>query len=270
MWSIHKFKVYFMFFYIFGLTSYIPTKKKRIKLLHVVSIFIKITHILTLSAYTIRFINGRSERLTSFNFDGIYPICVFFYSIIISVFAMYISISNSNVSRHICNRFAIIIQRMELKFQITIPMNRFNRNFAMTVFVKIATVLPSMLLLSKILEHLSVHLMLVDKMLCLINHVGLISLSFYIAFHISFIEFLMILINNQLQIFYVLKQYTKVSTVLYHLKFIHFNLWQISQIINKHFGILIAMLLLQLLHLFVFNIYQTFIEWPNPLLVFSK
>lgn len=270
MWCIQKLKIHFTIFYICGLASYIPLNIDRFEILYVISLFVKSFYISVLSASTIRFINSRFDEKISLNFSEIYSCAVFIHNNIISAFAFYICIRSSNVSRNVCNRFAFIIHRMEQKLQITIPMNQFNKQFAITVFVKIVTIIPAIQSTSESLSYLYSNFVQLDITLFMINQIFLIMLDFYLVFHVNFMGFLMMLINNKLQIHYASRRYTNVASVLYNLKFLHFNLWQISQIINNHFGFLIAMLIIQLLHLIVFGIYETIIGWQSPYIVLSK
>lgn len=251
MWCIRKLKVYFVLFYICGLTTYIPLNKNHKKALGIVSVFVRIFHISILLAIFVLFFINHFDQLQSNSFNEVFLIVVLLNGNIIASFVLYNSITSRDSTLDICARFASVVQRMDRNLQIKFQVNKFKLMFALKIVLKFATVVVLLFAYYTPSEDVNLTKHLQDKLYS-ISRIIVYVACFQVVFYIDLIWFSLLSINDQLEKqFYTSKRYTKTSTILYHLKYIHYNLWKISQIINQNYGSLTAVLLLQYFTLFV-------------------
>lgn len=256
MWCIRKLKVYFVCFYVFGLTTYIPLNKNHRKMLEVVSVFVRLVHTsILLGVYILFFIN-HIEKLQSNDFTEIFENVMYLCGNIIASIVLYENITARYSANDICAHFASVVQRMDRNLQIKIQINKFQRMFVQKVVTKFLAVSFALLIRASTgSENVKLTIRL-EGNLYEISRFGLYIVLFYVVFYIDLIVIALRSINDQLEHhFYASRRYTRTSTMLYHLKCIHYNLWKISQIINQNYGLLTAILLLQYFAIFVFAIF---------------
>lgn len=271
MWCIRKFKIYFICFYICGLTSYIPLKKGHIKRLQVISILVKVIHVSVLIGYVTLFIINRFTQLKLMNFNAILSNYAVFYTAIANGYALYKSITTPNLSRNICGRFAGIIHYMERNLQVAIPIEKFKISFTLKIWLKLITATLCTVTLHVIASSDGIIFIhpAEEFVYIVIRHVIIMS-AFHAILYISLIEVLLLSINMQLKKkLCAVKRQKTIFTSLHHLKWIHYNLWRISQMINDHFGTLFSVLLLQYSTWLIFGIYRIYTLWPG-FVVLSK
>lgn len=265
MWCIRKLKVHFVIFYICGLTSYIPLKKGHTKRLQVVSILVKVIHVSVLIGYVTLFFINRFTQLKLINFNAIYLNYTVFYNAISYGYALYKSITTPNLSRNMCRQFASIIRYMERNLQVAIPMKKFLISFTLNMCLKLTLANIYTVTLRNLgsNDNITFFQPMEEVLYTIMRHVIIMS-AFHAILFISLIEVLLFSLNLKLgKSLYAFKRHSTIFTTLHQLKWIHYNLWKISQVINKRFGSLLSVLLLQYATLLIFGIYRIYTLWPN-------
>lgn len=266
MWCIRELKPYFIVFFLFGHTSYIPLKHHN-KQLKVLSNIVKSINFMIPFGNAMLTIYNRSHALKVIDFNSFivkYSVMVNFST---AVSTLYTGLINPNLSRHICIFFANIIQYMEQNLQIAIHIDKFKTNLRRKVLLKLTFVIIATIS-RQTAQDIFVHV--TDNILMTLSLLIIIVAAFHVILYVCLIEFLLALINSKLmQHLSSTVNSEQLSLIFFHLKWMYYNLWKISQILSRKFGFMLTVLILEYALTIVVTIYRFFIFWPN-LAVASK
>lgn len=257
MWYIRELDPFFVCFHLFGQTAYIPSKLKYMKQLLISSIVFKLIHFSLAFAYAFKVVTSKlnnSVKDTSFNSYVLRYVGVHFF--LINGLVLYKSIVSPFSSYRICQHFARVIENMQFYLKVQFRMNNFKRSF-----------------LQKILSYLSV-LLFQCALHSILNQPDNYSTyiltpvnifaAFYIILFVDLINFSLNSINAKLEECLCFKQpYVKVIILFQYVKWIHFNLWKISKILNNDFGLMLIIITLHYFIWIVLSSYYMFLVWPR-------
>lgn len=258
---IEELKLYFVIFFLFGHASYIPSKLNHHKRIKVLSIFLKIINVSIplCGAIVILFDRSHSFEVENLNSFTVKYSVIAHYSM--ATFALYTSIITPNLSCHLCEFFAGIIQYMERHLKIVIQIHTFKQMFLRKLMLKMFI---EALAAAFRLRVMDLFVNPSETILMTITLNAIISGAFHVVLYICLIEFLLFSITAKLNDHLsASKRFTRIDLLFRHLKWIHYNLWKISQIISRKFGLLLAVLLLDYSLTFVITIYRIFVFWPS-------
>lgn len=244
MWRIHDLKLPFIYFYLFGQTSFIPLKGNHFNKLLVISFLPKSIYFLVLSSTIYLNITQNHKWPNAFNYSAILALAIITFSCTSGCLTLFTNLTLP--TRSICNIIAGVIQYTELRCSITIPIHQFQRNchreilfgiFAEFISGSARTMhLSSTITIFKPVANFFVSFLLVYKVIMVLH----------IKFFIALIGLVLHSVNIKLK--NVSRTHSRrysVASTLQRVKWIHYNLWKISKIIYSSFGWILVFLLLE-------------------------
>lgn len=261
MWRVRELKSYFMVFYLFGQTAYIPLKADHAKQLQILSVLLKMIHIGFPIAHTILFVYNRCEDSPLKDFDIFVTQYLFFFIFICASYASYKNFFSPNLSRKICELFADVIQYSETNFQSETQIGKFKKNFTRKFLIKV--IVEFVTLLSRFVSK-DVYLNPFELLFFTITWITSKITTFYIMLFIDLLECVLQSLNMKVkEILRDKKQTKNAFDMFHHIKLIHYNLWQISKILNEQFGMQLLLLLLANGINIGMTMFRIVIYWPS-------
>lgn len=263
MQCIRELNPFFVCFHFFGQTAYIPSKVKCMKRLLIRSIFIKLIYFAVALAFLVFKMEMAIEMWKTKTFSKYMMRYQGIHMFIVTNLLLYKSIASPYLSRQICEQFSRVIDSIQLYLRIQLQMNNFKRSF-----------------LQKILSYLSVlllrctlHLLfkLNDQIFLYVLPTAHIFAVFQVILFVDLINFSLNSINTKLEEYLRFKQpYARVIILFRYVKWIHFSLWEISEILNKNFGLVLIIMTIHYFIWIVLPIYYVFVYSHIGELVISK
>lgn len=262
MWCIRELKVYFVIFYLFGQSSYIPLKTDHVKGLRIASYIPKIIHLTVPISHFILNAYNQKLKLTSFHVIATqYSMFLVFLS---NYYPLFLSVLYPNTSFQLCEYFGNIFQYLEHNLHINIQIGKFKKNFTQLLFLKMA--FSTVAFASRFAET-SVFLHPMENILFTVSVFIGIFAAFHVILFISLVHFILRTINKVFKnIWRGPKRPNDAFEFLRHLKWTHYKLWKISRALDNQFGLVILLLLLHNGLVMGFTIYRTFVIWPSSLI----
>lgn len=257
MHRIREIKLPFIYFYLFGQTSFIPLKGGQFKKLLAISFIPKFVNfsVIFLSIYF--GITQNSKWPDDFDFSTILLLSILIFNCISSLLALYSSLFSPFASQTICEMFASIIQYTERTFSISFSLHRFQKKIHKTILLAILVefvsgfsrtiYVPSRIL--KPLANVFVSLLLLYKVLVMLN----------IQLFIELIHLVLLSLNKKLESVTKTRWHRySVSCTFQRIKWIHYNLWKISRIIVHSYGWVLVFWIIETCTHFCLGVYWTF------------
>lgn len=234
MCRIHELKSIFVYFYLFGQTTYIPLKSGCFKILSIVSFFPKILHFLVLIASIFTGLTQNNAWPNLSEFDTIILLVILLLSCISGILVFYSNLTYPFLSRTICKMFANVIQYTENRFFIIISTQNFKKKFILKIIFSLSNQIISSLTL--IIFPNSFYKPIATYFLGIL-FIYKVMIMTHTVFYIDLMVFLLHSINFQLKILSRIRwRRCSISIKFKQIKWIHLKLWKISKIINKQFG----------------------------------
>lgn len=261
MRRVRELKNYFIVFYLFGQTAYIPLKTDYTKQLQIFSVILKICHLIFPIAHTVLFIYNRFEESAREKFDILIMqyliLCIFIFA----SYATYINFFHPNLSHKICELFAGVIHYSEYNCRTELQIDKlkknFTRKFLINIIIEMATLLSRFLSKDVFLHPLEVISFTISWTISRIT-------IFYIMLFIDLLECVLRSLNVKVKkTLRDTKQKKDAFTMFHHMKLIHYNLWKISKILNEQFGMQLLLLLLANGISIGNTMFRSFILWPS-------
>lgn len=256
MWCIRELDPFFVCFHFFGLAAYIPSKAIHMKRLLVSSVFFKFIQFAMAFAFVISSFSNdldsdRLWKLPNFNaFLQRYTIIHFF---LLANFLLFKSVGAPHLSRRICEHFCHVIEDMQFYLQIRLQMKSFKTTYVQKVSLHLFVFLSRIIIDPHFFRplhakfYIAVQMVAVFAVLQVILFIDLISLS-------------LCSINTKLKEHLYFKQpYFRVILIFRYLKWIHYNLWKISEILNENFGLWFIIIFLHYFVWMSFSGYNIFV-----------
>lgn len=196
MHRIRELKNCFIIFYLFGQTSFFPTKNKNEKLFKYISYLPKIVYfsILLCSVYLIIFHTHKGPKLGELNsmFSSLMIIIV----LSSNYFAFYLSARHPYFSQEICEQYAILIKYFEDYLKIKIELRDLKRKLwwyaAIVIIIEISAVLNKYLTISLFYEPIT-------DMFVSIALFYRVFVALHAIFYISLLQVMLIYLNKTLE-----------------------------------------------------------------------
>lgn len=243
MLRIHELKPSFIWFYAFGLTTYIPLKEPKTKPLLFLSFFVNLALFIAFLGQIFAFASHSYPQLTRnivLNTALSYSAVLIFISNFLTVL---FNVFNPLKSRKILLRFATIIEYMEMRLSIPIFLCEFERKYRykMLLFIlfESASLLPKLFINSTF--HVPINILILEILL-----IYKIMLIFHITIYICLVETLLIALNSKIKelshrsigrhsILFMLRQF----------KWVHFKLSKNIKNLNDYFGWIVFSLMME-------------------------
>lgn len=257
MWRIRELRSSFVYFYLFGQTSYIPLKGGHLNYLLGVSFFPKILHFLILFGAIITGVTQNSKWPNIFDFNSMVLIATVLLTFAADFLVLYSEFLSPFWSRTVCEMYAGVIQYTEHKFSITVPTNRFQNYFHLKIILFVLTeTLSSALIIfipNSFFKPIATYFLAILSIFK-----GMILL--YIVLFIDLMQLLLFSLNFKLKSVTQnrLRRYS-ISIVFKQVKWIHYKLWKISKLINHRFGWIFVFSIIDYSTRFIVCLYYTFV-----------
>lgn len=261
MWRIRELKICFIFFYLFSQTSYIPLSIDRTKQLKIGSIILKIFQFCLPIIQLVVDANLGYVGSSPKNFNQFVLQLILYLHFIGSYYIFYNSIFPSVKSNHICEFITAIIQYVELKLNISIQIDKFRRKYLRKLLITLALQAISLIVTSAFGRFFIIPYQLIY---IIIIYSTKIIAAFYAVFFVDLVTYLLKSINKAIkEISGDPRKKKKIFATLRHLKWIHYNLFKFSKLINDRFGSMIIICLLEnFVNCYVF-IFLCVVKWPS-------
>lgn len=243
MCRIRELKYCFVYFYLFGQTTYIPLKGGHSKCLLIVSFLPKLIHLAVIitnifSTYTQ--INRKPSILTM---NTVMLYTIFTINCMSNIVAFYLNVLTPFWSRQICDMFSNIIQFAECKMLVHVPVYRFQKHFHKKIWFGI--ILEIISSSTRIIVQSPVFKPMMNVYL-LIIFLYKMFVMLHALMYIDLIQFVLCSVNTKLNnVAHTRWHRYSVAITFRQVKWIHFNLWKISKKINQQLGWIIIMLILE-------------------------
>lgn len=155
-----------------------------------------------------------------------------------------------------------MIRYIESKMNTPIPVYRFQKQFQKKILLAVTFVLcseiPRIIIQSPVFKP-------VMNYCLIINFVYKLFVMLHVVVYIDLMRFLLFSVNLKLNDVTEMRWHRySVAITFQHIKWIHYNLWKISKMINLQFGWIIVMLMLEYMTYFSACIYWIFLYLENP------
>lgn len=254
MCEIRKLTLSFIYFYLSAQTTYIPLKNANFKWLRIVSILPKIIHfsVIVMSIYITYEINGQwvnSTDLTQF-----LKFSVLLSNIVSMTIAFCINLFCPFATVDILKLCASVMQCIEKQFFIKISLDQFqwnmHKNILVTLIGELFVLVCVCIEKRQIIGSFNLYMLFTYKTLIVLHVVVFIELM----------QFLLHSVNMKLASITRRNQHLIVPH-LHQTKWIYYNLWKVSTMINAHFGWILTAVLLEASLYISMNIYYTFTRY---------
>lgn len=247
MWRIHELKVSFIWFYVFGQTTYIPLKTERLKLLLYFSIITKCMSLL-IFLNVIIFIHLEFHMQPTHH-HGINMLINYSFVICfkINILTFFLNVKRPFLSRSLLLKFNVIIRYMENQLKAKVVLSEFEKKYRRKIMIFIAyeiIVSVARIMTANYHERTARSFVVVSYMYRTI-------FVFYITIFIKITGLIMQSLNLKIQ--ELLDVDDNVDSIIFtmkQIKWIHFKLTRILKDFNNRFGwILFWFMMESFLHL---------------------
>lgn len=256
MWRIRELDPIFIIFHLFGQTAYIPSKVKHMRRLLISSIVFKLIYLAMAILYAKHQIQ---KSFSEFHMDKHASLrrYVGVHTVVLASFTLYESIASPHLSRQICEHFCRTIRYMQFHLDIQLQIKKFKQKFAVR-FLPILSLYVFRLTAESYISGETVNMYL---LLLVFVHV---VATFHFILFICFIECLLKSINVKLRSYLRFEPLSmRIIIVFRYLKWIHFNLWRITRVLNRSFGAMLAILVLHYMFTMVYSGCRLFLFWHS-------
>lgn len=256
MWRILKLKVCFIWLYLFGQTTYIPTRRSVSKLLMILSILPKFISAIVFIANAILYYGIRfGEKPFDFNNVSIYVISII--NILSNFSSLLLNIFNPLLSRTICEMYVVIVQYIEINLKLKISFEKFSKQFhrqLISIFAyqcsTAALRFNSYSMYSSPLASATYGITFIYKDFAMLH----------IKLFVDLMQFILVMVNRNIdKIVRERNRNLTIIEIVNHIKWIHLCLCDISKMLNSSFGLIIIMCLLENFATTVFSVYSVFL-----------
>lgn len=268
MSCVRELRPYFICFFLFGQTSYIPSEPNHLKHFRLISIILKLFNLAIPFGSTILFVYNRStDTVKSSEFNSFFSKYVIFVISLFTYLAFYTSYVNPNLAHDICGIFDRLIPYIERNLHIKIDIRTFKQRFRRKLCFKLSIEIFTSVLRYAMTDVVSAVENSLFTIMLVINIFGI----FHLILYIDLIELLLCSINRKINVYakeiWFTKRYTKTLSTFHRLKWIHYNLWKISRILNDKFGVLCIFFAIHFSVTFVGTLYRSFVYFPTLLMI---
>lgn len=256
MLDICHLRACFVWFYLFGQTTYIPLQKNRDKLLQILSILPKIIFLLIsiltpilVYKYRVHGFMPHSQIILTSILSNLHTIS--------NVFAFYLSVRKPFLSRKICGMYFDIVQTINEQLKLNISIGDFAKVFHRKI---IFLVIFRLLISIGTFHAFSPFLSSISKPMVAISFIYKEIINLYSIIFIDLMHFVIFMINQNIEkiLRNCIKHFTIID-VVHSIKRIHLNIWKVSQILNSNFTSIIVLNLLENFALATFTIFRMFV-----------
>lgn len=259
MFRIRDLKFSFIWFYLFGQTAFIPSKRNRDKFPLIISIVPKafLAFVVVNSAtnyvkcYGLQPLNSRTApRFYLFTIVKILP----------HMFSIGLQLRKPFASKFICKMFANSFQslndQLKIKTDLKIFLKKFHKKIILNVFISLAFGVIKFL----IPTHDSIELLIFFTF----PNMYRIFIVLHITLFVDLIQFFLFTINTNIN--YAVRNRNgklRLIGIVDSVKKLHLSLWNISNLINSYFGLILVVVLLHDFTFATLEIYWTFLVMEN-------
>lgn len=260
MWCIRELDPFFVCFHLFGLTAYIPSKAIHAKRLLFSSVFFKFIQLAVAFAFVVlSFSNVLQDqslwKLPDFNSFLQRYINMHFFLLV--NFVLLKSTIAPHLSRRVCEHFCRVIEDMQFYLQIRLQMKTYKKTFVQKVALNLLPLLLQLVFDPHFFSPLHARFYIVILMVTLF-------VVLHVILFIDLISLCLYSINTKLKEHLYFKQpYIRVILIFRYLKWTHYNLCKISEILNENFGLLFVIISLHYFMWMVLNGYFIFVNLLN-------
>lgn len=256
MWEICELRWCFMWFYLFGQTTYIPLlKQTKENLLIIASIIPKIISIIILF--------GSPYILCVFRLGNTFDFSVgivLFYSNcnIFAIFiAVYQNIFKPFLSRRICGMYLDVIRSMDKKLNVQIKLEEFAKKFHWKI-IKLF-VFQSTISIIRV-NSFTTFYTTISTIFYSITFIYNDFIILHIILFIELLHYILFTLNKKInQIIQKPDDQLTLIEIVHSLKRIHLSLWKISNVLNSNFSLVLLLYLLQSFSTSIFAVYWIFL-----------
>lgn len=258
MWKIYELKLPFIYFYFFGQTSFVPLKRVQLDKLLVVAFIPKLVYLLVIASTIYLIITQNHKWPNAFDFNTILVIAIFIFNCTSGCLVLFTSLTSPFALRTICNIFADVIEYTERRFLLSISLHQLQRNFQKKILILLVLEIISGCLRSihlnsslfKPITNISVVILLIYKVIMILH----------IQFYIDLIGFILYSVNEKLKSVTKIRRHRySVACTFQRVKWIHYNLWKISKMINNSFGWILVSIMIETCALACLRVYWIFV-----------
>lgn len=234
MLRILELKPCFIYFYLFGQTSFIPLKGGHLNLLLICSYLPRFFQCFILIGTVFTGVTQNYKWPHIFDFNSILFTGILLLNCISSFLIFYYNLTFPFSSKVICKKFEDVIQYVEQKFLITIPIGYFQKKFHLKIVLfalnEAITFSTSVIGSNSYYKPIACYFTG-----ALIIYKGMLLL--HIIIFIELMQLLLFSLNSKLTSITETRWHRySVSITFKQMKWIHLNLWKISKMLNKQFG----------------------------------
>lgn len=246
----------FIVFHFFGQTAYIPSKVKYFKQLMISSIGFKLIYLAMALTYAKHQIQ---QSVSEYRVDKHASLRRYIgvHIVLLACFTLYESIASPHLSRQICEHFGRIMQYMHFHLDIQLQMKNFKHQFA----VQFLPILLLVVFRFFAEFYISGEVGNINFLLLVFVHV---VATFHFVLFVCLIDLLLHSINIKLMSYLRFEQLCmRIIIVFRYLKWIHYNLWSITRVLNRSFGAMLTTLFMHNFFTMVYSGCRLFLSWHS-------
>lgn len=254
MFRISELKVPFVWFYLFGLSSFIPFKRSRDKVFLIISIIPKVLYAIVIVIFTINYLNLNRWKTFKTQTGTVYLFTI--AKILPDILTIWLQLRRPYAMQTISEMFVNCFQLLHHQLKIKADSKNFSKKFHKKIILNLFIQL-TLGVIKAIMRPPSYTLYKLIFLTC--SNLYHIFIVLNITLFIDLMQYFLFTINANMN--YVVRNRradrNRLIKIVDSIKLLHLSLWKISNLINSYFGVILVVILIHNFTFLTFEIYCT-------------